>query len=84
MRSECPWVNQVIWKNPDSFEIIWKICSHLVFWKIQTVLNSSVELADIWKNADSFEIMGKIGNHLENLDSFEIIWKIGNHLEKFG
>ena len=71
-----------ICKNPDSFEIIRKIGSHLEknsqFWnhpenwqssgKIRTALKLSAKLVIIWKS----------------LDSFEIIWKIGSHLEKSG
>jgi len=43
----------IIWKNPDSFEIIRKIGNHLE--KIRTVLKPSRKLEIIWKNPDRFE-----------------------------
>ena len=68
----------VIWKNPDSFEIIRKIGNHLENPDSFEIIR---KLAVIRKNLDSFEVIQKVGNHLENPDSFEIIWKIGSHLE---
>ena len=59
----------IIWKNPDSFEIIRKIGYHLEnpdsfeiirkignhLEKIRTVLKPSRKLEIIWKNPDRFE-----------------------------
>ena len=65
----CPEKLAVIWKNPDSFEIIQKIGYHLEnpdsfeiirkignhLEKIRTVLKPSRKLEIIWKNPDRFE-----------------------------
>ena len=55
---------EIIWKigshleNPDSLEIIQKIDNHLE--KIRKVLNTSGKLEIIWKNLDRFEIIGTV------------------------
>ena len=70
----------VIWKNPDSFEIIREIGSHLENPDSKIIR----KIGNHPENPDNFEIIRKIGSQLENPDSFEIIRKIGIHLEKSG
>ena len=78
----------LIWKNPDNFEIDWKIGSHLEksgqFWnhpenaqssgKIRTVLKSSGKLAGIWKIRTVLNSSGKLAD----------IWKIWTVLKWSG
>jgi len=56
----------IIFKNPDSFEIIRKIGSHL---ENPDSFKSSGKLAVIPKDPDIFEIIRKIGNHLDCFES---------------
>ena len=88
----------IIWKNPDSFEIIRKIGYHLENPDSFEIIR---KIGYHLENPDSFEIIRKIGNHLEkirtvlkssgklaiiwkNPDSFEIFREMRNHLEKSG
>ena len=88
----------VIWKNPDSFEIIRKICSHLdnqdTFEIIRKVGIRLEKSGQFWNHPENWQSTGKIRTVLKssrklaviwkNPDSFEIIRKIGSHLEESG
>ena len=67
----------IIWKNPDSFEIIRKIGYHLEnpdSFEIIRKIGSHLE------NRNGFEIIQKIGNHSEESGQFWNNPEIGNHL----
>ena len=75
----------IIWKNPDSFEIIRKIGYHLENPDSFEIIR---KIGYHLENPDSFEIIRKIGNHLEKIRTvlkpsrkLEIIWKNPDRFE---